>query len=338
MATVERMEMGEITPSYVFTEMHFMTPKPSKYVDPFAFASSFSAEVWFGLFISMLIICATFTLDKCVQEKNTESMLRKFGSSLWLCSTYFFNAAKHERVTNVSTRILLGSWSLFLFVLVTLLSSRLVSTMLVKSTEDHVDNLDDVLRFPKLKIIVERKTGFEDFVMKPKTPFFKKLQRHVVLVQGSIYPGAVQDDVFDRVEGGGHVVLYDRYLQDATLAARYTRRGHCSFRRARQSLYLQPVGMMLSRGLNPDIKHTIKTHLRRAFEMGLQIRPMQPYILNATRCYAEDPEEAAAYRLEDMQGAFFSLALGLALSLGMFLTELAVNRTGPFKLGHRPLH
>ncbi|XP_050046655.2 ionotropic receptor 93a-like [Dermacentor andersoni] len=338
MPTVERMEMGEITPSYVFTEMHFMTPKPSKYVDAFAFASSFSVEVWFGLFISMLIISATFTLDKCVQEKNAESMLRKFGSSLWLCSTYFFNAAKHERVTSVSTRILLGSWSLFLFVLVTLLSSRLVSTMLVKSTEDHVDTLDDVLRFPKLKIIVERKTGFEDFVMKPKTAFFKKLQRHVVLVQGSIVPGAVLDDVFDRVEGGGHVVLHERHFQDATLAARYARRGHCSFRRARQSLYLQPVGMMLRKGLKPDVKRTIKTHLRRAFEMGLQVRPMQPYIFNATRCYAEDPQEAAAYLLEDMQGAFFSLVLGLALSLGMFLTELTVICTQSFKLIRRPLH
>lgn len=45
MATVDRMEAGEISASYTFTEIHFMTPKPKKYVDPFGFASSFGPEV-----------------------------------------------------------------------------------------------------------------------------------------------------------------------------------------------------------------------------------------------------------------------------------------------------
>ncbi|KAH7939834.1 hypothetical protein HPB52_018012 [Rhipicephalus sanguineus] len=129
--------------------------------------------------------------------------------------------------------------------------------MLVKGTEDHVDNLEDILRFPKLKILVERRTGFEHFIMKTTTPFFKKLQRRVELIQGSTIPGAVQDDTFDRVEGGGHVLLHERNFQDATLAARYAKRGQCSFRRAPRGLHLQAVGMMLRKSLNPDIKRTI---------------------------------------------------------------------------------
>ncbi|KAL1469559.1 hypothetical protein MTO96_024939 [Rhipicephalus appendiculatus] len=186
--------------------------------------------------------------------------------------------------------------------------------MLVKGTEDHVDNLEDILRFPKLKILAERMTAFEHFIMKPTTPLFKNLQRQVVLIQGSNFPGAVQDDMFDRVERGGHVLLHERYFQDATLAGRYAKRGQCRFRQAPRGLRVLPVGMMLRKSLNPDIKRTINS-----------------------QCYAEEPEEAAAYRLEDMQGAFCSLVLGLALALMIFMMELAVNRSAQSKLRRRLL-
>ncbi|CAN7938714.1 unnamed protein product [Ixodes hexagonus] len=199
--------------------------------------------------------------------------------------------------------------------------------MLVKSTEDHVDMLQDVLRFPKLKILVERKTGFEWFLMKPKTDMFLRLQRRVEPVAGSIFPGAKQDEVFDRVERGGHVVLYDRYFQDATLSRRYGQRGHCSFRRARQSLYLQPVGMLIRRTLDPPLKAVIKALSRRMSEMALYQRPMEPFVFNATKCYQEEPEEAFAFRLDNLQGAFLSLVLGLCLSAVTFVTEMVTHAT-----------
>ncbi|XP_070384416.1 glutamate receptor ionotropic, NMDA 2B-like [Dermacentor albipictus] len=199
MATVERLEIAEPTAPYVYTEMFLLTSKPEKYVDPFAFAMSFSLEVWIGIFFSMLLVTAVLTFDKCVRKKDTKNLLRKFGSSLWLSCTYFFTSAKHKRVKNVSTRIMLATWSFSVFVVVILLSSRLVSTMLTKSDEDHVDTLEDVLRFPKLKILAERGTAFDDFLMKPKTAFFQQIQRQVEIVAGSIAPGPLQDDFFDHV-------------------------------------------------------------------------------------------------------------------------------------------
>ncbi|KAL3175517.1 hypothetical protein MRX96_040257 [Rhipicephalus microplus] len=333
MPTLERMEMGDITPPYLFTEIHLMTPKPGKYVDPFAFVSSFNAEVWIGLFLSMLIITTFFTLDKFARENNTKAWIKTLGSSFWLCCTYFFTTANPEKGSKLSTRILLGSWSLSLFIIVTALSSCLVSTMLVKGTEDHVDSLEDILRFPKLKILVERRTGFEHFIMKTTTPFFKKLQRQVELVQGSTLPGAVQDDTFDRVEGGGHLAPARALLPGRHVGRRATRSAaKCRFRRAPRGLHLQAVGMLLRKSLNQDIKRTINIHLRRAFELGLQNRPIEPFIFNASRCYAEEREEAAAYRLEDLQGAFFSLVLGFALASAIFSIEFAVNHSPHPKL------
>ncbi|KAH6924802.1 hypothetical protein HPB50_025132 [Hyalomma asiaticum] len=313
MPTVERLEMGYITPPYLFTEIHLMTTKPGKYVDPFAFVFSFNIEE-----NSLHLVSCPF-LGLELEGVLVAGLIQ----------------AKHEKVKKISTRILLGSWSLFLFIVVTALSSCLVSTMLVKGTEDHVNSLQDILRFPKLKIIAERRTGFEHFVMKPTTPFFRRLQRQVDLVEGSLSPGPVQDDVFDRVESGSHVLIHERDFQDATLAARYVRRGQCKFRRVPQILRLQPIVMMLRKSLKPDVKRTISTHLRRALEMALKERPMRPFIFNASRCYAEEPEEAAAYRLEDMQGAFFSLSLGLSLSLVVFTMELVVRHSSTSKLKHR---
>ncbi|KAL1469557.1 hypothetical protein MTO96_024937 [Rhipicephalus appendiculatus] len=259
-------------------------------------------KVWFGLLISLVVISTMFSIDLCFREKNTKNMTGKLGSSIWLSCTYFFTAAKHEKVSKLSTRILLGSWSLFLFIVVTALSSCLVSAMLVQDTEDHVDTLADVLRFPKLKIIVEKGSGFEQVIMRPKTALFRKVQRHVVHIVGSYAPGDVQDEVFNRVEAGGNLLLHERYFLDATLAGRYAKRGHCRFRLAREALFLQPVVMLMRKSLKPEIKHTIHTHLRRALEMGISERPIQPYLFNASRCYAEEPQEGAAYRLEDMQG------------------------------------
>ncbi|KAL1479889.1 hypothetical protein MTO96_051510 [Rhipicephalus appendiculatus] len=197
--------------------------------------------------------------------------------------------------------------------------------MLVKSTEDHVDTLEDVLRFPKLKILTERGTAFNDLLMKPKTPFFKQIQKKVERVVGSVFPGPKQDEIFDNVESGSYVILYERNFHDATLARRYAERGKCRFRRARDSLSLQPLAMILWKDLKPQIKRIITTLLRRASEMALPERPMQPYIFNASKCYAENPDEAAAYRIEELQGAFLSLVLGLSLSCLFFVAELMVK-------------
>ncbi|XP_077530934.1 ionotropic receptor 93a-like [Haemaphysalis longicornis] len=299
------------------------------------FTGLIARGVWFGLLFCMLTMSSLVALDSSVALNNLNGFFKRLGKSLWICYTYFFTSANNPGVTRVSTRILLGTWSLFLFILLTLLSSRLVSTMLIKGTEDHVDTIGDVLRFPKLKVLVERKTFFEDFLMKPKSVFFMKLQRQVELVAGSIRPGPVQDEVFDRVERGGHVVLYDRFFQDATLARRFAQRGKCSFRRASQALYLQPVAMLMRKTMNATVKRTIKIQLRRSFEMALQVRPMEPYISNASRCYIEEHEQAAAYRIEDMQGAFLTLALGLMLAVGVFAIELAANRARPREIRNR---
>ncbi|KAH9380649.1 hypothetical protein HPB48_005699 [Haemaphysalis longicornis] len=69
--------------------------------------------------------------------------------------------------------------------------------------------------------------------------------------------------------------------------------------------------------------------------MALQVRPMEPYISNASRCYIEEHEQAAAYRIEDMQGAFLTLALGLMLAVGVFAIELAANRARPREIRNR---
>ncbi|KAH7984733.1 hypothetical protein HPB52_023691 [Rhipicephalus sanguineus] len=152
---------------------------------------------------------------------------------------------------------MLATWSLSVFIVAVVLSSRLVSTMLVKSTEDHVDTLEDVLRFPKLRVLAERGTAFDDLLMIPKTAFFKKIQGKVDLVAGSMPPGPKQDECFDWVERGTHAILYERYFQDATLARRFAERGRCRFRRARQRLGLQPLSMILWKGLKPELKRTI---------------------------------------------------------------------------------
>uniref|UniRef100_A0A4D5S1V6 Putative glutamate receptor-like protein n=1 Tax=Ixodes scapularis TaxID=6945 RepID=A0A4D5S1V6_IXOSC len=283
----------------------------------------------------MIIMALLLTLDLCLAKADTATLGRRFGNSLWLCCTYFFTSVSPTKQSNIHRRILLGSWSLFLFFLVALLSSRLVSTMLVKSTEDHVDQLHDVLRFPKLKILVERKTGFEWFLMKPKTEMFLRLQRLVEPVAGAIFPGAKQDEVFDRVERGGHVVLFDRYFHDATLARRFAQRGHCSFRMARQSLYLQPVSMLIRRTLDPRLKTVIKALCRRMYEMALYQRPMEPFIFNATKCYQEEPEEAFAFRLDNLQGAFLSLLIGLVLSCVALVAEMIAPAAHSRRRHHR---
>ncbi|XP_037509189.2 uncharacterized protein LOC119385890 [Rhipicephalus sanguineus] len=162
---------------------------------------------------------------------------------------------------------------------------------------------------------------------KANTSFFKKIQGQVELVAGTIAPGPKQDEFFDWVERGTHAILYERNFQDATLARRFAERGRCRFRRARQSLNLQPLAMILWKGLKPELKKTITTVTRRASEMALPERPMQPFIFNSSRCYAEDPDDAAAYRIEDLQGAFVSLVLGLSLSLAGFMTEIFLKKT-----------
>lgn len=57
--------------------------------------------------------------------------------------------------------------------------------------------------------------------------------------------------------------------------------------------------------------------------MGLQVHPMEPFIFNASKCYQEEPEEASAFRIDDLKGAFLTLLLGLLTAVLGFVVELA---------------
>ncbi|KAL1468170.1 hypothetical protein MTO96_025629 [Rhipicephalus appendiculatus] len=280
MPTVERLEISEVTAPYVYTEMFLLTRKPGKYVDPFAFAMSFSLEICdadFWILGRQSVSPGHVTTRGC----GRGAIFLHLDSELRLGE---YLLAKHKRVKNASSRMMLGTWNLSVFIVAVLLSSRLVSTMLVKSTEDHVDTLEDVLRFPKLKILAERGDCFRRSSHVPLGNEGRDIPSNIGLLcpfpmTGTILhqrlrsssksrekwsslrdpspPGPKQDECFDWVERGTHVILYERNFQDATLARRFAERGRCRFRRARQSLNLQPLGMILWKGLKPELKKTI---------------------------------------------------------------------------------
>ncbi|XP_064488488.1 probable glutamate receptor [Ornithodoros turicata] len=339
-ATLERISGGDMTPAYLHTDLRLMTKKPLKYVDPFSFARSLNVDVWVILLVALILVAAFLTiLQVSITERQGGLRMRsRFGANVWLCYTCFFASCGRPQNFKVRERFLLGSWSLAVVVVGSTLSSRLVSTMLVKNTEDHVEELEDVLRFPNLKILVQKNTRFEEFVTKPQTRLFRELRKRLEAMEDSIRPGPQQDAFFDKAEQGSHVIIHETFFQDAALAQRYSRRGHCSFRKPPPVLALQPVGMLLRKTLDESIKKTIAMQCRRMAEMQLQRRPMEPFIVNASKCYQEDAGSVYAFRLDELQGAFLLWTLGSLAAIFVLCAELSIYAARKSILSRKTSH
>ncbi|XP_064488984.1 uncharacterized protein LOC135400909 [Ornithodoros turicata] len=322
--TIERMEAGHHSPPLIFTEVSVLTRRPGKFVHPFNFAKAFGLDVWLTMIFVAFVLALLLSLR--TKYEGIARHLAILASNLWTCFCYMIGADVSDD-RGLRRRIVWGSFSICMLVMMSLLSSRLVSTMLIKNVEDHIDSVRDIPRFSRVKVVVEKGTIFETFITKNRLETFRKLLRQIETSHGLFRIPPVQEKILNQVEKGTHVILCDLFFQQTVLSKRFAqRKGNCGYRRASEIVAQIPAGMYYRKGLDSGLKRSLDFIATGIIEQELFHRPMQSYTVNATKCLQEAEESVYAFKLEELQGSFIVWAIGIHLSLIVFVGELTMSK------------
>ncbi|XP_075531561.1 glutamate receptor 1-like [Dermacentor variabilis] len=330
----ERLEAANFYP-YVFGYSTILAPHPRKIVDPFSFVNAFQSQVWLAIFLSWFLVALVSTLGESLLSTLAPGRgisVRRGGywNSLWGYLQFMLPQGCNKCTSSEFGRVLLGFWFLAMLVLMSSLGGELKGSLLVKDIEDHVDSVDDLLRFPSIRISAEKGSVHERFFNRPAHPTFRSLLPRLQPVRGSLTSMEVAAAILDKVEARSHVFVLPLTYLKGLLNARYTdSEGRCRFHVVRHPLSLTTVGMFHRKDLAPDTREAIEKRARYMIDSHLFERMIDTRVINYTRCLQEEEDRVDALSIGDVHGVFYLYLAGVCTSLIGFGLELVAYALSP---------
>ncbi|XP_064489997.1 probable glutamate receptor isoform X2 [Ornithodoros turicata] len=323
----ERLEAANCFP-YLNGYSTILTPHPRKLIDPFSFVKAFAPEVWLTIGISWSIVSLISMFGEKVFSRTTKQQHARQGyfQHLWKYLQYMLPQGCNRQTDGEFGRILLGFWFLAMMVLMSSLGGELKTSMLLKKIEDHIDSVDDLLRFPKVAIVAESGSALERFFKRPEHPTFQKLLPRLQPVQGSMTSPRVAASVLDLVEARSHVFVVPLTYLKGILNSRYQARHSCRFHIMRNHLSLTSVGMYHRKDLPVHLRNGIEKRAGYMIDTYLLDHMIDTKVINYTRCLQEEPAVVSALSTEDVHGVFYMYLVGILASIISFIAELASAR------------
>ncbi|CAN7939065.1 unnamed protein product, partial [Ixodes hexagonus] len=228
----------------------------------------------------------------------------------------------------------LGVWLLALVVLMGLLNCTLTSTMLVRKTTDYIDNFEDLARFPKTLIATEKLTYFEAILKvsaDSSHPFgetFKKLSSRHEQVIGIYQKGPVLDSVMQQVLKKERVMIGTDVMLKSHIADNFVRTGECRHHVTRGAAGIMHIVMLVRKSLPKVFKRKLDRYVTSINQCNIYHKEMEWRLRNYTRCQNEVDDAIKPLGMNDLQGGFLLLVVGLGLSAVALVGEhLATKAT-----------
>ncbi|XP_075726473.1 uncharacterized protein LOC142768388 [Rhipicephalus microplus] len=256
------------------------------------------------------------TISGCLFRYKNKS----FAEYFWI---YFKLLFPNSYPNNKSCwfRLLVGIWLLSLVVIMGLLNCTLTSTMLVRKTADYVDNFEDLLRFPKIKIATEKLTYFSRILKDPVGETFSQLSSRHQEVVGIYQAGPVLDSVMDDVAKKKRVMIGTDVMLKSHIADHFVKTGTCRHHVTRGVGGTMHIVMLLRKTLPEDFKKKLNRFITHVNEFYFYHKEMEWRLRNYTMCENEKDDGIKPLAMVDLQGGFVMLAVGVSGSLLALLVE-----------------
>ncbi|CAN7975868.1 unnamed protein product [Ixodes persulcatus] len=231
----------------------------------------------------------------------------------------------------------MGVWLLALVVMMGLLNCTLTSTMLVRKTTDYVDNFEDLARFPKTLIATEKLTYFEDLLKassdSPGETFKKLSSRHEQVI-GIYQAGPVLDFVMQQVLKKERVMIGTDLMLKSHIADNFVRTGECKHHVTRGTAGIVHINMLVRKSLPREFKEKLDRYVTSINQCHIYHKEMEWRLRNYTRCQNEMDDAIEPLAMNDLQGGFLLLVVGLGSGAVALVGEhLARNSPRPRRGG-----
>ncbi|KAK8774254.1 hypothetical protein V5799_011213 [Amblyomma americanum] len=284
--------------------------------------------VWMAIFLSWFLVALVSTLGESLLTMLSSGVgvaagLGDYWDRLWVYLQFMLPQGCNKKTSSEFGRVLLCFWFLAMLVLMSSLGGELKGSLLVRDLEDHVDSVDDLLRFPALRIAAEKGSVHERFFNRPEHPTFRSLLPRLQPVRGSLTSPQVAASILDMVEARTHVFVLPLTYLKGLLNVRFSQReGRCRFHVVRNPLSLTSVGMFHRKDLPPEVREAIEKRARYMIDSHIFERMIDTRVINYTRCLREEEDHVDALGIQDVHGVFYLYLAGVCASLVGFGAEL----------------
>ncbi|XP_022257163.1 glutamate receptor ionotropic, kainate 1-like isoform X2 [Limulus polyphemus] len=333
-ANLQRYDVAEFTNPLFVEHLTILLGKVKDENKPYSFLKTFRWEVWASILLALFVVCMVYCLIFLVtsKEKVDPNFVVKKLVALFGC---ICTQGMPQLPSCTSGRLLIGFWWIGLVILTNSFSGNIKAWLLFRDSQDRIQNLQDLLKFPDIIPIVEKGTSTEALFKTSEDRLYRKIWKRILQHNDSlVHPEKLNsDEVLDKVARGTHALISSEISIFYSLSLRYERQKSCNFYLAKEHFHAKSRVILLRRNSSlGGFQEELNFRMATVMESGFFSHNLQQALQNFTKCLHTSEDTSRPLKLEDVKGLFIMLSIGLILSLFALASEIWHNRAKTRKL------
>ncbi len=322
-----RKKYIDFTQPYGISNECFMVPVPLPYPKWTALYEPFEWSVWTALLLSVTF--AALTLRFAAKLQNVASTF----NDIFLCILFFLGHVlgmnqNHQGIHSATSRFLFIIWLLCTFVIATIYRSELISYMTSPYTPPPVDTIKQLVDSSLSKIAYG--TFVRDILLSSDIRLLKQLGQQMIVTRNFTYLFSLMKTGLWATDSSKESLQYQVgvHFKGANIRDRMHLMSECVLPG------LNAFGLKKDSHLRPAFNY----ELQRLLESGLIEYHRSEFAKKSTKNGNQASKTAALVdplSLNDLQGAFYLLIVGLLFSLLCFVIERVTQSLNKIRVDYK---
>ncbi|XP_046449197.1 glutamate receptor ionotropic, delta-1-like [Daphnia pulex] len=339
--TIHRNTIVDLTLPWTYDHFALLIPAPDETANINAVVKPFQWPIWLGVGVSIACVIEILNsiqqyLDRSSFRKETDTMeLGNKGAEAKTSRDYkmyvfavLLSQGEPCRSKRLPIRLMAGAWCLAAFIFTQAYSSTLFTYIVAPVNCPLINSIYDVFEKSDVKLLVREGTVDRLIQKKDNPDVFTKIVKKL-----ESYPNsrcAYLSECLQQVKPGSRTTFLESndYLKDA-MRAEFKKTGNCNLQLANEGFTSIIVSLALPK--NSPYTTTINLGLLQLQQTGLMdywdlwFRPLPSPCNEKPTNGKSSRKKNPSLSFKNLTGAFLVIAVGLCLSILVFLLELIVS-------------